>query len=112
MPWIKPKSTLGTEDVAAGSPMVYDPTPVVIPGGGIGRVVVVQIQKTVPKSKIEDGPAPPDTSQWNNGRLLKTIPFDLDDRARGQVVNELPGGLVLVDFTYVSGVVADEDIQR
>lgn len=109
MAWVSPKKTLGVTTVAAGTSVKRSPTPL---PHDFGWVVAVQLTETAFKRDLKKKvTAPPDTTGWEKVKLKNDIGFTIDQRARGEIIQELNNGEVVVDFKFVAAIVGDADIE-
>ncbi len=109
MAWVSPKSSLGVTTVTAGSSVRIFPESML---DGLLWVAAVSLTETASNSDLKkNAKPPPGTTGWLKKKLTKDIGFEINDRARGEVNQDLGGGEVVVDFKFVSAVIGKSDFE-
>jgi hypothetical protein len=109
MDWFKPKRALGTTLVSAGPSVKCNPKPL---ADGFGWLVMVELTETAPRNELmKTDPPSDDVNRWPEKKLTRDLGFVIDERARGTITHELPGGEVVVHFASVPALVGDRDIE-
>lgn len=103
MAWVAPKGGIGVTVVASGTSVLV--LPQAMPDGS--RIVCARLVESCARSELKTGAsAPPNTSGWKKGTLKESANFPIDGRARGKITQELDDENVVVDFEYVTTIVA------